>query len=94
MKNWTKVLSLGAVVAVASTAHAQPAAAPPAAYTAPTTVSTSTTTTTAPGAYDVSAPVGAEDAGTMPTTGGEPLLMLLGGGLTSLGALFLRRKIG
>jgi LPXTG-motif cell wall-anchored protein len=89
MKNWMKVLGLGAVLATAGAAHAQPAT-PPALGT---TVSTSTTTTTAAGTPDTTVAVGAEDAGTMPKTGGEPLLMMLGGGLTSLGALFLRRKL-
>jgi hypothetical protein len=77
----TGVLSAGA-------AFAQPAGAPPAVVTTPpvdTTVTSTTTTTTNP--------IGGDTYGTMPTTGGEPILMSLGGIATAASAFFMRRKL-
>lgn len=91
MKNLMTILSLGGVLLAGGVAYAQPAAAPATTPPVDTTVTTTTTTSTDP----IGAP-GAEvtDAtGTMPTTGGAPLVMVLSGGLTAASAFFLRRKL-
>jgi hypothetical protein len=91
MKNWMKVLSLGGILLSAAVVQAQPAAAPVPAPAVDTTVTTTTTTDTAgtPG----STVIGAENYGTMPTTGGAPIAMALGGMLTAASAFFVRRKV-
>jgi hypothetical protein len=88
MKNWMKVLSLGGILLSAAVVQAQPAAAP-VAPAVDTTVTTTTTTDTA----GTPAVIGAENYGTMPTTGGAPIAMALGGMLTAASAFFVRRKV-
>jgi hypothetical protein len=93
MKNQLMIWSLGSILLIAAAAQAQQATTPPPVPVpapAATTV-TSTTTTTSGGDTDV---IGAEPTvGTMPTTGGAPLAMMLSGGLTAAGAFLLRRRL-
>jgi hypothetical protein len=84
MKKFCLMLGLCGVLSVGA-AFAQPAATPPAAAPVDTTVTSTTTTTTDP--------VGADNYGTMPKTGGEPILMSLGGIVTAASAFFMRRKL-
>lgn len=87
MKKWMTIFSLSGVLTVSGAAYAQTMTAPP----GDATVTATTTTTTTAGAPEA---IGVEETGTLPTTGGAPLAMILGGTLTAAGALFLRRKLG
>lgn len=82
MKKLAALLSVTGILAMSAAAQ-EPAPAP-----APTEVTVVTETT--PGDSQV---IGAEDAGTLPTTGGAPLAMALAGALTTGSAFFLRRKL-
>ena len=96
MKKLSSILGVAGVLALGAVAQAQapgdpgapPAMAPPPGDTG---VTVTTETTTGVGGADMT--IGAEDPGTLPTTGGAPIAMALVGTLTAAGAFFARRKL-
>lgn len=85
MKKLFGLFAVGSALFLGGVAQAQPIATTPGV-----TVTTETTTGAVPGAMAFDAPA---ETGTMPTTGGAPIVMALSGILAAGGAFFARRKL-